>query len=289
MGNKILNFLKYISISMLYVILFVLVQSFVMIGLLAYKIVGDAKFQEDLLKMLEPMYDENILYSEYTAGFLGMVEDIIVPTLFISNLLIVIIIGIKILVSNKKEHTLKKLPLEDVFKYAIIGILANLGISLIISLLPTSLIESHASTTDMVLGGNPIIVLFATGIFAPIAEEFMCRYGMQKNLTKINPIFGIIMQSLVFGLLHGNLVQSTYAFVLGLFFGYVVYKKENLWYSIILHMSINTSSVLASFLPFNELISMALIFGTLLVLYIITKALKNSKIKKVKIDTDLEN
>lgn len=261
MLKKIKNFIKYNSIGSIYLCLFLLSQSFAMIGVFIYNVYTNMEFQDKFIELLGPIYlDSNFnyleSYDEILVSYMNLFNDILLPILLISNVFITIILGIKIFASRKKETVIKKISIYEIFKYIAIGIGLNLIISIIISLLPTELIESHSTATEGVLNGAPLILLLSSGIFAPIAEELICRYGMQKNFVKINPVFGIIYQALVFGLLHGNLVQSTYAFVLGLIFGFIVYKKGNLLYSIILHIAINTSSVFIVILGINELLAM---------------------------------
>ena len=126
--------------------------------------------------------------------------------------------------------------------------------------------------------GNPVLAVFATGIMAPIVEEITLRRGVQKGLCKINPTFGIIAASVIFGLMHGNLVQGVFAATLGIGLGYVYFKTNNLWYSTIMHMTVNTSSVMISLLGLNEYIVygvLPIVFGAL---YLVTKMVKSSEI-----------
>lgn len=275
MLSKIKNFIKYNSLACIYLIFFIISQSVALMGLFVYYVMNDESFQMKFVELMGPIYNNPNLnylesYDEITNAYMELVNELIIPILFVSNLLIVIVIGLKIFLNRKKETVIKKISLNEAFKYALFGVLLNLIISLIISLLPASLIESHSSATESVLTGNVWLLLITSGILAPIAEEFICRYGMQKNLIKINVVFGIAYQALVFGMLHGNLVQSTYAFVLGLIFGIVVYRKENLLYSIILHLSINTSSVVISCIEIPELLGMGIIIIVLGILTLIT-------------------
>ena len=50
------------------------------------------------------------------------------------------------------------------------------------------------------------------------------------------------LQAAAFGLLHLNIVQSTYAFLLGLAMGWVYWKTRDLRYPMVLHLSINAAS-----------------------------------------------
>ncbi|MDP0880704.1 CPBP family intramembrane glutamic endopeptidase, partial [Klebsiella variicola] len=74
---------------------------------------------------------------------------------------------------------------------------------------------------------------------------------------------------ILFGVSHGNLVQGTYAFVLGVIFGIVYLYTNNLWITILLHMGINSSSVLFTFMPIyiNVMICIFAIIITIEFLY----------------------
>lgn len=261
MLSKVKNFFKYTSLAYGYLILFILSQSLALMVVFSYFVMNNVDFQDRFIALMGPIYDNPNFnyfeaYDDILLCYMELMDGLLVPTLFISNLVIVAILGIKIFLNRKKETVIKKISLGEGLQYVFLGILLNFVISAIISFLPASLIESHSGATESLLNGNVGILLLTSGILAPIAEELICRYGMQKNLSKINIIFGIVYQALIFGFLHGNIVQSTYACVLGLIFGYIVYKKGNLLYSIILHISINTSSVLIASFSKNELIGM---------------------------------
>lgn len=54
--------------------------------------------------------------------------------------------------------------------------------------------------------------------------------------------FANVVQALLFGVLHMNLVQGTYAFFIGMVLGVVVWKTGKLRYSMLLHLTLNLSS-----------------------------------------------
>lgn len=263
--KKVINFFKCIGISYIYLFLFIIMQTLSLMGVMYYKLFTDFDFVEAFLEKFEPLYDNFSTmtdyfqnYSEIMTAYMEILQEILIPVLTVANICIILIIGTKILIDykRKKVKVIKKIDPKVLFKYIGFGILLNLVISLIIGLLPKSLIESHSQATAFALNGAPLLLFLTSGILAPVAEELIFRYGMMKNLIKINVPFGIIVQALFFGLMHGNLVQSTYAFILGLIFGYVDYKNDNILYSIILHIAVNSSSVLISVLNINEFIGL---------------------------------
>ena len=293
--SKVKDFFKYNAIASLYLTLFVVSQCIAMFGVMFYFLYTNEDFINLFIEKLGPLYEVADSFTGYLEnydlmliGYMDLLTELITPTLFISNLFIIIIVGIIIFVKRKKENLINKVSKKETLHFISIGVVLNLIISLILSLvmmiLPSGVGEgamnSYSTTIEGVLTGSPIILMISSGIIAPIAEEFIFRYGIQKNLSKFNVKFAIIYQALLFGLLHGNLIQFSYAFVLGLIFGYITYKKGNIMYSILLHIAINLSSVLISILFTNEYVGFAVFVGVLallnLVVYLFSK--KNNNI-----------
>lgn len=82
------------------------------------------------------------------------------------------------------------------------------------------------------------------GILAPVIEEIIFRFGILGLAYRFMPFWvANILQALLFGIYHGNVVQFAYAFILGLLIGYVVYRTRYFGFALILHMSINLSGL----------------------------------------------
>lgn len=96
--------------------------------------------------------------------------------------------------------------------------------------------------------GNVTLVLALYSILvAPISEELIFRGVTLRYAAKAMPFFlANIFQAFLFGLFHGNVVQGTYAFVVGLFCGYVCMKGGSIYLSILFHMLFNLWGTFAS-------------------------------------------
>lgn len=70
---------------------------------------------------------------------------------------------------------------------------------------------------------------------APIAEELLCRGLALRPLVDYGKRFAILMSAFFFGLMHCNIVQTPFAFVVGLVMGYVAVEYNILW-AMVLHM-----------------------------------------------------
>lgn len=102
---------------------------------------------------------------------------------------------------------------------------------------------------NIIITDNFIMTLITTGILAPIMKEFVFRYAIIEIFSKKGIKISIIISSLMFGLAHFQLIQSTYAFLLGILLGYLYVKEKNLLKPIILHIVINSTSIMYEYAP----------------------------------------
>ncbi len=102
-------------------------------------------------------------------------------------------------------------------------ILQFFGLSVMDSLNAAS---ADASTVSMFL---------YMGIAAPITEEILFRGVILRTIMPYGKRLAIVMSAFLFGIFHGNLVQTPYAFLVGLILGYVAAEHSIFW-AIVLHM-----------------------------------------------------
>jgi uncharacterized protein len=95
-----------------------------------------------------------------------------------------------------------------------------------------------------------IVYFFELSIFAPICEEFIFRGMILQNLRKYGDFFAVLVSSLMFGILHGNLSQAPFAFIVGIALGLVVIETGSIFVSMLLHCCINTVSLIFSGLAY---------------------------------------
>ena len=110
--------------------------------------------------------------------------------------------------------------------------LGSTALELLLNTFGYSIIEGMESLqTDP---DNFSMFLYA-GILAPITEEILFRGVIQRTMLPFGKKFAIFVSSFTFGLFHGNLIQTPYAFVVGLVLGYVAAEYNILW-AMVLHM-----------------------------------------------------
>ena len=81
-------------------------------------------------------------------------------------------------------------------------------------------------------------------IVAPVLEEVLCRGIILKGLLKnYSPDNAIGISAIFFGAIHLNPWQAIPAFVIGLFLGWIFYKTKSVLPGIIIHATVNATSV----------------------------------------------
>jgi len=127
-------------------------------------------------------------------------------------------------------------------------------------------------------------------IVAAIAEEFVFRGAILNLLKPYGEKFAILASSLLFGLLHGNVDQFIFAFLMGLYFAYVACKTESIIPSVIMHFLNNALSsffvIYKSNININNEIGLILalftfIAGVLGFIFFISMLFKNSEKLKI--------
>lgn len=107
-------------------------------------------------------------------------------------------------------------------------------------------LSAMAAMEMATMQSDTVSMFLYAAIGAPIAEEVIFRGFVQRSLMPFGKKFAIFGAALLFGMFHGNLIQSPYAFLVGLVLGYVA-AEYNIWWAILLHMINNM--VMADLLP----------------------------------------
>ena len=104
------------------------------------------------------------------------------------------------------------------------------------------------NTLDMSAKANTpleiVLYIISTAVVPAFAEEFAFRGILMGTLRRFGDAFAIIASAIVFGAMHGNIVQVPFAFILGLVFAYVDCKTNSILPSIIIHFINNFYAVM---------------------------------------------
>jgi membrane protease YdiL (CAAX protease family) len=130
----------------------------------------------------------------------------------------------------------------------LLGLALNIVIEDIIKLTKLDELFTSYDIEDMIASGSLFLRVLAIGIIGPVAEELCLRGVMYNRLKsmKMSALLAGFLSSLVFGIVHLNIFQGLYVFVLGMVLVYVYEKFKTLLAPVLLHMAFNMLSVLFS-------------------------------------------
>lgn len=161
---------------------------------------------------------------------------------------------------NKNKYKVNLIPAERVgfgkgFLWVGFGMLCCIGADYIVAVIMAiaeqlgyELTQGEVADPD-----NPfacVIAVVATAVVPAVCEEFAmrcCSLGLLRNYGKA---FGVVSVSIVFGLLHGNVIQFVFAGLVGLILGYVTIKTGSIIPAIFIHGFNNGMSALATVLVY---------------------------------------
>ncbi|MEE0914275.1 MAG: type II CAAX endopeptidase family protein [Ruminococcus sp.] len=93
-----------------------------------------------------------------------------------------------------------------------------------------------------------ILYVVSTAIVPAFAEEFAFRGVLMGSLRKYGDAFAIIVSAVIFGAMHGNIIQIPFAFILGLIFGFITCKTNSIFPAITIHFTNNFYAVILDIL-----------------------------------------
>lgn len=142
----------------------------------------------------------------------------------------------------------RKAPL---WKYAA-GLLMALALSLGLNNLIlignlSDMSESYQATMEAFYSSPLVIQIAVLAVMVPVSEELVFRGLLFRRLReRASYMQAALYSAVVFGLMHGNLVQMLYGFILGMMLSYLYEKYGSIKAPIAAHMAMNLLSVLAT-------------------------------------------
>lgn len=151
---------------------------------------------------------------------------------------------------NLKEVVNRKLLAVMVCLGLSLQLLISMCLSTLYPVLPQNLTDQYSELMEQLVGGNIWLSLFVTVLLAPLAEELLFRGVTLKKAQKNMPFLAAnVLQAVLFGVYHMNLIQGVYAFVLGMVLGFTANYFHSIWASILLHACVNASAEVLNLLP----------------------------------------
>lgn len=122
--------------------------------------------------------------------------------------------------------------------------IANIATSLVIKLFEIcgyELQKGELSEPDSIFAC--VCTVVATAVVPAVVEEYAMRCCTMGALKKYGKGFAVFSVSIVFGLLHLNVIQFVFAFLVGLILGYVTVKTDSIVPAVFIHGFNNGLSV----------------------------------------------
>ena len=135
----------------------------------------------------------------------------------------------------------------------VVGVISLFGIQYFISIIDDLLISlgyNMASTSiNPTSWGTFFLSVFVLAILPAIGEELIFRGIILNGLrTRFNDIASIFISAILFALMHQNLQQLIYPFLLGSIMAWAVVRSGSLISSVIIHFTNNFLVVLLTFI-----------------------------------------
>lgn len=144
---------------------------------------------------------------------------------------------------EKGNADLKKVPGKDALLLVVTGGLLSLGMNFLFSVTGFVKVSEQYQQVAEVQFALPLwLGCVFYGILSPVVEEIVFR-GISYNALKrfVAEKAAILWSALLFGAFHGNVVQMTYASIMGVVLSLVYQKYQNLLAPILLHGAANVA------------------------------------------------
>ncbi|MBO4896814.1 MAG: CPBP family intramembrane metalloprotease [Clostridia bacterium] len=179
-------------------------------------------------------------------------QAIDVTNVYFTSMVLTVLLIWFIINSRKKSMSdyvhKRRLSFKDILACMLLAYGLNVVATVVISI-PAfeDFLPSYESSMESISMGNVYALLIIVGILAPAFEELFFRgfiYGELKFGGGF--LFANIIQSVLFGFMHLNVIQGIYAAIIGFVLGFVYYKTENIYLTILTHIIFNASNILVS-------------------------------------------
>ncbi|MBT1162695.1 MULTISPECIES: CPBP family intramembrane glutamic endopeptidase [Bifidobacterium] len=117
------------------------------------------------------------------------------------------------------------------------------------------------------------LMVVAVVLVGPLVEEIVCRGLILRSLAGRGKMFALTTSAVLFGLMHGDVLQGLFAVMLGLLLGYVAMEYSLLW-AIVLHCVTNAFATFMAQVAGGQSPEVTVVIGlALIVVYIVSAVL----------------
>ncbi len=215
-------------------------------------------------------------------------QNIYFTSVAIAAVICILIFGIWYNRRFGNENTLrikKVFTAKNITYILLLGLGLQVAITLILSTvvaIKPEWVKEYLELLTPFLEENSILTLCYMLLIAPISEEIIFRGVIFEKSKKNMPLFlANILQALLFGIFHMNLVQGIYTFALGIVLGIVCIKCRSLYAAMLLHIVFNLGGSFVGYIVTEEVLAMPLLVIAILLISIITIVFSIMKLPKL--------
>ena len=187
-----------------------------------------------------------------------------IPNILLSEAMLIVPTFFMFLFSKDKVTevlSIKKIKWTTVFGVVAFTMASSPLVTLVNLVSQLFVDNTVTASSEQFLSMHPLVLLFFVGILAPVCEEVVFRGAIFGGYKKDGNVFKAVLASgILFGLLHMNINQASYALVIGLLLGFLVEATGSIFSSILFHMLINSSNVLMMIVS-NSIVSDEMMAG----------------------------
>ena len=202
-----------------------------------------------VILMLENGID-TVNEAQYIESFTAKLTEYTTFITLISNILVLAIMWLFFKIRKRKlfgEIQLNKCSVKSIAAAGLFGIGFGIVLDALISIIPfsESMQNSFTDSYSALSAGNAVISFISVAIIAPIVEEVFFRGLIYTRLKSgMNKIAAALISSLLFGVMHGEIIWMLIGFMSGLALVWIFEKTKSLLGCIVVHMANNTLSQL---------------------------------------------
>ena len=183
-----------------------------------------------------PQIIETLLYDN------AMLLNIIAAAISLFVFWLIILLSKK---SLKERLDLNYVSFNSIWPVLILGVTTNIFISYFIKFLPIpqTLVQEYDKAVSVLGDEITLVQVISVVVVAPVLEEVLYRGLIMKSLQRGMPaVIALIIQALLFGLMHGQLLWICYATFLGILLAVIKLRYQSLYPCILLHLSFNAAN-----------------------------------------------
>ncbi len=146
------------------------------------------------------------------------------------------------------------------------GILAAMGVCVVANLIASAVVSFFgqfgvpAPEMPDLLAPNPTSLglnILVIAVLPALLEEMVFRGYVLRALRPYGDGFAVVVSSLLFALMHGNIEQIPFALCVGLALGWLCVRTNNVWLAVAVHFCNNGMSVLLDYCSRSLSVDMA--------------------------------